>query len=77
MQDTRREMHAYADPIYRSPPKPTEIPLQEIPRKLMDFDTDINMYFEENSPYQEGVISETYQRPSSRPIFPETPESEV
>ena len=29
----------------------------------MDIDTDINTDFEENSPYQEGIISETYERP--------------
>ena len=51
------------DPIYRPPPKPSEIPLQEIPRKHTDLDTGINMDFEENSPYQEGVISEAYKRP--------------
>ena len=45
------EIPAYGDPIYRSPPKATEIPLQEIPRNLTDLDTDINMEFEENSPY--------------------------
>ena len=28
----------------------------------MDLDTDINTDFEENSPYQEGIISETYER---------------
>ena len=65
MQDIRLEIPAYADPIYRPPSKPTEIPLQVIPRKLTDLDTDaleqnINMDFEENSPYQEGVISEMY-----------------
>ena len=68
MQDVRREIPAYADPIYRPPPRPSEILLRVIPRKLMDsdidaFEHDINMDFEENSPYQEGVISETYQRP--------------
>ena len=62
MQDTKREIPAYANAIYRPPPKPTRIASLEIPRKLMDLDTDINMDFEENSPYQEGVISETYQR---------------
>ena len=56
MQDTRREIPAYADPINRPPPKPTEIPLQVIPRKIMDLDIDaleqdINKDFEENSPY--------------------------
>ena len=44
------EIPGYADPIYGPPPKPAEIPLQEIPRKLMDLDTDINMDFEEDSP---------------------------
>ena len=29
----------------------------------MDLYIDINTDFEENSPYQKGVISETYQRP--------------
>ena len=31
----------------------------------MDLDTDINTDFKENSPYQEGVISEMYQRPNT------------
>ena len=39
------------------------MPLQEIPRNLMDSDMEIYMDFKENSPYQEGVILETYQRP--------------
>ena len=30
----------------------------------MDLDTDINVDFKENFPYQEDVISETYQRPN-------------
>ena len=30
---------------------------------MSDFDPEINMDSEENSPFQEGVISETYQRP--------------
>ena len=29
----------------------------------MHFDPEINMDFEENFPFQEGVISEMYQRP--------------
>ena len=39
----------------------------------MDLDTDINMDFKENSPFQECVISETYQRPN-RSFFQEPPE---
>ena len=34
---------------------------------------DINMDFEENSPYQEGVISEMYQRPN-KSYYQEPPE---
>ena len=40
MHDTRREIPAFADPIYRPPPKPTEISPQVIPRKLMDLGID-------------------------------------
>ena len=78
IQDTRREVPAYVDPIYRPPPKPIEIHLQVIPRKIMGSDIDalkqdINMDFEENSPYQEDVISEMYQRPD-KSYFQEPPE---
>ena len=59
--------------IDRPPPKPAEIPLQKILRKLMDLDTVIYLDFKETSPYQEGVISETYQRPD-RSYFQEPPE---
>ena len=72
-QDISRDILTYPDPIYRFPPKPTKIPLQEISRKLMDFNTDINTNFEENFPFQEGVISETYQR-LYRSHFQEPPE---
>ena len=51
IQDISREIPAYVNPIYRSPPKPTKISLQEIPRKLTDVDTDINTDFKENIPY--------------------------
>ena len=52
IQDISREISPYRDPIYRPPHKPTEIPLQDIPRKLMDLDIDINTDFKENSLYQ-------------------------
>ena len=34
MQHIRREIPAYADPNYRPPPKPTEIPTQVTPIKF-------------------------------------------
>ena len=39
----------------------------------MDLNNDINVDFKENPPYQEGVISEKYQRPN-RSYFWEPPE---
>ena len=62
IQDISRKIPMYPVPIYRPPPQPTEIPLHKIPRGFSDLDMDINTDFEENSPYQVGVISETYQR---------------
>ena len=38
----------------------------------MNLDIDINMDFEENSPYKEGIILKTYQRPD-RSYFQEPP----
>ena len=56
MQNIRREIPAYADSSYRSPPKPTGIPTQVIPKKLPDSDIEslkqyINTDFDENSPH--------------------------
>ena len=77
MQDIRREIPAYADPIYRPPPKPTEILTQVTSKKMLESDIDaleqeINTNFEENSTHQ-GVISERYQRPD-KSYFQELPE---
>ena len=49
IQDVSREVPRYPDPVYRPPPKLTEISIQEIPRQLSDFDPEINMDFEGNS----------------------------
>ena len=70
-----REKPPYPNPIYRAPSKPAEIPLQETPRKLTDMNTDMHIDFEENSPHQEGIISETYQRPD-RSYYQEPPDLE-
>ena len=63
IQDISRETPRYPDPLYKPPPKPTEIPIPEVPTNLSDFDPEINKDFEENSLLQEGVISEMYQSP--------------
>ena len=46
-----RQVPFYPDPILRPPPRPPD--LKENRRDLSDLDTDINIDFEENSPYQE------------------------
>ena len=46
----------------RPPPRPPD--LEEDRRDLSSgLDNEINIDFEEHSPYQEGIISETYERP--------------
>ena len=62
MQNINRERPFYPDPIYRSPPKPTEN-LQLLRKESKaDASPRIDLEFKENSLYQEGIISETYQR---------------
>ena len=52
----------YPDPNYRPPPKLVRIPMSESLGNI-DISPEINIDFEENSPFQEGVILETFQRP--------------
>ena len=66
-----RPIPFYPDPILRPPPRPPD--LKETRRDLLDLDMEININFEENSPYQEGIISETYER-SDRSYFKEPSE---
>ena len=48
----------------RPPTRPPDATGVKHNRKdLLDSDTDRKIDFEENSPYQEGIISETYERP--------------
>ena len=59
IQDVSREILIYPDPTYRPPPKPVKLPIPEVPRSLSDLDPETNL------PFQEGVISEMYQRPDN------------
>ena len=47
--------------------------MKEDRRELSDLHKDININFEENSPYQKGIISETDERPD-RSYFKEPSE---
>ena len=48
-------------PILRPPPKPIKQNVQSS-QDRKDINSNINFDFEENSPFQEGIMSETFQR---------------
>ena len=53
----------YKVKIYRPLPKPPENLWQQNSESKVDNIPKIDTEFEENSPYQEGIISEAYQKP--------------
>ena len=57
----------------KPPPRPPDKIAQNDRQINLDLDLEINKDFEENSPYQEGVISEIYQRPDKSQLV-EPPE---
>ena len=60
-------------PFYPDP-KPVKIPMPEFPGN-MDINPELNTDSEEDSPFQESVISEIYQRPN-KSFFQEPQELE-
>ena len=66
-----RQIAIYPDPLLRLPPRPPD--LKENRRDLTDLDIGINSGFEENSPFQEGIILETHEKPD-RPYVKEPSE---
>ena len=62
IQNINREIPFCPDPIYRPPPKPKgNLQSLRIEGKT-DVIPGIDLKFKENSLYQEGIITETYQR---------------
>ena len=56
----------YHDPYTRPPPKPPDVTNpKDSWKELSDNDLDRNVDIEENSPFQEGIISEIYERPDT------------
>ena len=57
----------HPSPILRPPPKPIKQNLTHVQSslnsKVKDINPSINFDFEENSPFQEGIMSQTFQRP--------------
>ena len=61
-----RPTPSYDDPYTRPPPKPPDTPDPlDSWKDLLDNDLDRKVEIEENSPFQEGIISEIYERPDS------------
>ena len=58
----------YPNQITKPIPKLTERVMQNDRQTDLELDLEINKDFEENSPYQEGIISEIYQRPNKSQI---------
>ena len=57
----------------KPPPRPPDTIIQDNRQINLDLDMEIYKDFEENSPYQEGIISEIYQRPDKSQLI-EPPE---
>ena len=56
----------YYDPYTRLPPKPPDtIDPLDSQKDLLENDLDRKVEIEENSPFQEGIISEIYERPNT------------
>ena len=59
-----RPIPPFPDLYQRLPPRcPDVTDLKDTRKDLLDLDTDRNINFNENSPYQEGIILEMYERP--------------
>ena len=63
IQNINRDIPFCPDLIYRPPPKLKENLQSPRIESKTDVNPRIDLEFEGNLPYQEGIISETYQRP--------------
>ena len=72
-----KDIPFYPDPNYKPPPKAIRTPMPESSQssESTDINPEINIDFKENSPFQEGVILEIYQRPD-KSFFQEPQELE-
>ena len=60
---TEIKIPIYPNPLKKPPPRPPDVKAQADRKINLDLNLEINKDFEENSPYQDGIISEIYQRP--------------
>ena len=72
-QMTGIQVPFYPHPLMNPPPRLPDTKIQSDRQVNLDLDSGINKNSEENSPYQEGIISEIYQRPDKSQLV-EPPE---
>ena len=60
---TEVKIPIYPDPLMKLPARPPDVKAQDDRKTNLDLHLEINKDFEENSPYQEGIKTEIYQRP--------------
>ena len=65
---TEIKIPIYPDPLMK-PPRPPDVKTQADRKINLDLDLEINKDSEENYPYQEGIISEIYQRPDKSQLI--------
>ena len=70
---TETQIPIYPDPLMKTLPRPSDVKMQDGRKINLYLDLEINKDFEENSLYQEGMISEIYQRPGKSQLL-EPPE---
>ena len=73
---TKIKIPIYPDHLMKPPPRLPDAKTQDDRKINLDLDLEINKEFEENSPYQQGIISEIYQRPDKSQLIehPELPD---
>ena len=57
IKDVGKEIHIYPDSVYWTPPKQVKTSICHVPGSLLDIELELNTDFEDNSLFQEGVIS--------------------
>ena len=59
-----RPIPPYSEPFVKPPPRPPDvITVKDNRTDFLDLDTDRKIKCEENSPHQEGIVSEMFERP--------------
>ena len=66
---TKTQVSIYPEPLIKPPPRLPDIKTQHNRKINVDLHLEVNKDFEENSLYQEGIISEIYQRPDKSQLL--------